>query len=156
MRYLKGYKIFESDNSSIWTEIEDILTPIKDDGVLSFKVQNFKHISDHTEPWNPAKTITGTVKPPQSVSSLLIRKDWDIIKDRSERYFEVKDIKDELNHLCSRFPNIINQIQIFRTVAQNPTRFKPDEFIKESPVGSTFLIGITFNIQKEGAEFIPR
>jgi hypothetical protein len=156
MKHIKGYKIFESDNSSIWNEIEDILIPIKDDGVLYFKVQNFKYVSDHTEPWNPAGTITGSVKPRQSVSSLLIKKDWNIIKDENERYFDINDVKDELNHLCSRFPDIINQIQIFRTRARNPSRYTTQEFIKESPTGTTFLIAMTFKIKKEGAESIPR
>jgi len=34
-------------------------------------------------------------------------------------------------------------------------KYTPEEFIKESPVGNTFLVGITFNIEKEGAPFIP-
>lgn len=155
MKHIKGYKIFESDNLSIWNEIEDILTPIKDDGILLFGAKNFKYVSDYTEPWNPANTITGSTKVRQSASCILIKKDWDVIKERDERFFNIDDVRDELNHLCSRFPEIINQIQIFRSRAQNPNKFKPDEFIKSSPIGNTFLIGITFNIRKEGAPFMP-
>lgn len=136
MKYLR--KIFESDNSSIWDEIEDILTPIRDNGVISFKVQNFKFLGRYG-----------------SRSSILIKKEWGTYA-RDESFYNIEDIKDELNHLCSRFPEVVNQIQIFRSRAQNPTRYTPQEFIKESPTGTTFLVGVTFKIKKEGAPYIPQ
>lgn len=160
MKYLK--KIFESDNSFIWNEIEDILTPIKDDGILSFKIQNFRYVPEDDNYLNPDKIHSTNGKWNGSRSSVLIKKDWDVLRslfgprDQEKRFYNIEDIKDELNHLCSRFPEVVNQIQIFRSRAQNPTRYTPQEFIKESPTGTTFLVGVTFKIKKEGAPYIPQ
>lgn len=161
MKHIKRYKIFESDNSSIWNEIEDILTPIKDDGILSFDVKNFKYVPSEDHYLNPDKIHREGGNWNGSRSSILIKKDWDMLKTlsglrhRDERFFNLDDIKDELLHLCSRFPEIVNRIQIFRTIAKNPERYTPEEFIEKSPTGKTFLVGITFKIEKEGATFIP-
>ncbi len=143
MRHIKSYKIFESssrnsfptdpERSQIWSDIEDILTPVSDDGVLCTKIQNF----------SPTDIL--------SLSSILIKKDWSVVKDRDMRHFGVSYIKDELNHLCSRFPDIIKKIHIFRSFGKGPTTYTPEEFIIESPVGNTFLVAITLKIRKDGA-----
>jgi hypothetical protein len=139
MKYLKKYN---ESNISIWEEIEDILSPISDN--LCIKTSNFR-------------VVTGSSK-----SSILIKKDWEALKSiygygntEEKKYFKIEDIKDELNHLCNRFPDIINQIQIFRSHAKNPDKYTTYQFLKESPNGLTFLVGITFKIEKEGAPFIP-
>lgn len=148
MRHLKTYESSEwinkddedpTNQNKIWSEIEDILTPISDDVELIYTINNFK------------RPVTS------SKSNILIKKDWSQIPNsrEGERYFFVRDVSHEINHLCSRFSGVINQIQLFRQRAKNPVRYTPSEFIKDGPDGSVFLIAITLKIQKEGARFIP-